>query len=696
MIRPCAIVLTAALLATTFSVAYAEHSGRPANLPPVLPNTLFLYLDDDGVPIASEAGSGNTVATLNVFGWGFDPEDPNSPFEASSPAFTSDDPQLGYDTRTQVYAYNGSILTLSNVNKHTLEDLNANLKVGPSYVVLYDQSQLAMTNSVIGNLQLYDQSSANLTNTKFIDSSDGVEMNSSGMLNLTGITTLEQVGFDGSLPTVIANKGTTLVDSSSLDEVSGRGDATVTIRNSTVRSNVLTNGDTAGSPTVNIENSTVGKISAERGSLSMDGGRVNGIVSAIITGSVNIKNATVVGSVIALGNTTGHASVFLNDATVEGDLLASSMDATVSTTTSSVTVSGGVVKGTVVASGFGEINVLGAESVGTGSGKAVEASGSASLAIGEVTTIKGSVLASGFSTLILDNIGAINGDFIASNEGPLQVTNLTTIGGELNVAGDAKLALANTTIASGAVVLDNGSLDLIATSSLYAFVENGTLRLTNAQVEQSIAAHGKSHLTFAGTSRTGGTLLNVGNEEGLVSVTGGEVAGNLAGFGNSITSMSGGHVVGFPVFQGAATFLYSGGTFDFFGMPQVAEDGSLGLGAGSEEGAEGNLPELLPLPGFAAMGDAEIQFIGHDLQSTLVDPNFTYGESSYSVYQLTGRLADGTPVDGGLVYTENLFGARFLLIEAPVPEPSALALVLLALLASAPRNGGRRGYFNAE
>ncbi|QDT73199.1 hypothetical protein [Lacipirellula limnantheis] len=697
MIRLRSTALAAALWAAACSATHAEHSGRPAKLPPVIPNTLFLYLDEHGAPFASESGAGSTATVLNIFGWGFDPQNPNSPFEASSPAFTSADRQFGYDLRTQVYAYNGSVLTLSNVNKHTLEDLNSNLKVGPNFLVLHDESQLTMTNSVIGNLQLYDESNASLTNTQFIDLADGVEMNSSGQLTLTGVSTLPQVGSDGFLPSVIATKGTTLLDSSTVDEVVGRGDATITIRNSTVRSNVRTESDEEATATVKIEqNSVVGKITASRGAISMEGGRVKGLVQANITGSLSIKNATVDGSVTCLGNTTGNSSIFLDEATIEGNLVALSIDSTVVTTTSRVTAAGGVLKGTAFASGHGAVGILGVESVGTGAGMAAEVKDNASLSIREVSTIKGGVAASGNSELILDGIDTINGSLAVSSGGALQVTNLDRVAGDLTVSGKAKLALANIAVTGGAVVTENGSLDLIGGNSLYAFVQDGTLNLTNTQVEQSIAAHGKSHLKFAGSSRTGGTLFNLGTEQGLVSVSGGEVAGNLAGFGSSITAMSGGHVVGFPVFQGAATFLYSGGTFGLFGVPPAAADVSVGLENDAEAAPQGNLEELAPLPGFAAMGDAEIQFIGHDLQSTLVDPNFIYGESSYSVHQLTGRLADGTPVDGGLVYTENLFNARFSLIEAPVPEPTSLTLALVALLASARRNWGRIGFVNAR
>jgi hypothetical protein len=191
----------------------------------------------------------------------------------------------------------------------------------------------------------------------------------------------------------------------------------------------------------------------------------------------------------------------------------------------------------------------------------------------------------------------------------------------------------------------------------------------------AINVFGKGKLDFGVGSFTNRSLVNFGDERGLVNVQGGNIDGDLVGLGASITAMSGGHVKGSPVFSEQATFLYSGGTFDFVGAPEPAASLS-GLGDSDVLGAE-----ALSLSGFAARDAAKIQFIGFDLDSELIDPDFVQDDVSFSMYQLTGRLADGTLLDGELVYVENSSEASFALIT--VPEPSGLALIITPLLAYA-------------
>jgi hypothetical protein len=173
--------------------------------------------------------------------------------------------------------------------------------------------------------------------------------------------------------------------------------------------------------------------------------------------------------------------------------------------------------------------------------------------------------------------------------------------------------------------------------------------------------------------------------EAFMTVRDGEIAGNLEGYDSSITAMSGGHVVGYPIFVQQATFLYSGGTFDLSFVPPSPPP----TGAGSQQvlaGAAGGDPFDSPLQGFTAADEAQIHFIGFGLQSTLVDPNF---EGKYSVYQLSGRLADRSSIEGGLIYVQNGTGASFELIEAPVPEPGNAVLLVGLGMVSGLRQRGR-------
>ena len=77
----------------------------------------------------------------------------------------------------------------------------------------------------------------------------------------------------------------------------------------------------------------------------------------------------------------------------------------------------------------------------------------------------------------------------------------------------------------------------------------------------------------------------------------------------------------------------------------------------------------------------ELDIIGTDLAATLVDPNF---EGMFSLYELAGRLADGTNIGGATFLVRNGTGTSFQLLAA-VPEPSSLALTGLTTAALAIR-----------
>ena len=71
-------------------------------------------------------------------------------------------------------------------------------------------------------------------------------------------------------------------------------------------------------------------------------------------------------------------------------------------------------------------------------------------------------------------------------------------------------------------------------------------------------------------------------------------------------------------------------------------------------------------------------------------------ELEYSVYELVGTLADGSPLGGQLMFlqndTGNGAGATFNLLPPPVPEPSTLAMAVLGCVgALAQRRRPERG-----
>jgi hypothetical protein len=119
--------------------------------------------------------------------------------------------------------------------------------------------------------------------------------------------------------------------------------------------------------------------------------------------------------------------------------------------------------------------------------------------------------------------------------------------------------------------------------------------------------------------------------------------------------MTGGIVFGRGIFRKNTTFNFKGGQI-LGGIIQVPspspEDGFVP--------APG--PEPSPLA-VTAFDDATINIIGFDLASTLVDPNV---EGMFSQYQLSGRMPDGTLINGGTLLVQNETQASFHLLT---PEP---------------------------
>jgi hypothetical protein len=85
---------------------------------------------------------------------------------------------------------------------------------------------------------------------------------------------------------------------------------------------------------------------------------------------------------------------------------------------------------------------------------------------------------------------------------------------------------------------------------------------------------------------------------------------------------------------------------------------------------------LKPLPGLYAYDQSTISLIGFDFTSILLHAN--YQDGTFSLYQFTGRLADGTEIMGSNILVQNGSGASFQFL-APVPEPSSLAPVAAAV-----------------
>lgn len=652
MYRYLSIVLAALVWTFTLSTAFGFHPDRPENVPEPNPSLRVFYVDGNGTIITSEGGGTISTSTYMVFGWTFDPSDENSPWVASSPTIQVHDQRI---FTSVLGAFNSSVLELENVNQ-----ASAGFPIfsdGPRQIHLYDNSSLLVNNSIIDTVFHRGTGRAEITNTRF---AGDLLMFGDGTMNLTEVEPFNiDQGLDGHLNSL---GGTTNVNSSTLKSVQAAFGGQVFIGSSVVRSGIHVTESNASS--VTLTDSSVGSLSASEGSITMSGGSVEGLVQAFNTGAITASSSSIAASVSALDSGT----VSLSGSSVTGGLSVGGIVTNGSGNASRISVSGGSISENAVAINNGELVLTDVRS-GPGVGDAIHSSDNSKVTVtGGSTEIFGSVTATEDSSLRIESALKVYGRVEAYGNA---VVDLVNVGGNSGVA---------------VVAPETGTATIRMTGgdTFNAFVLNGNMNLKFVSVSDVITVHGKGHLTFGPGSSTGTDIINFGNELGLVSVTGGTVAGNLVGFGDSITAMSGGHVEGLPQFFGRATFLYSGGTFGLSSPPPEVNAMSFFDEVAEVMGGEGEEeapPVLAPLEGFVASEATTIKFIGSGLQSSLIDPDFMYGDFSYSVYQLTGRLADGSSMDGGLVYLQNSSEARFELVEVQVPEPKAIFyLVVFALL----------------
>jgi hypothetical protein len=638
MKRCILIALTIVLWFAAIDTADANH----AEPRPIQPFASAFFFGADGM-IHNVVHSNTSDEDNYVFGWIWDENDPDHTWQAVDSIFehTGEMGSFGDNTFTRFskfHLYNSSRVTLAQTNKKIVRsNPNFAFGAGPD-IELFDHSKLIVDDSYIGNVFADGESSVTIKNT--IPSGTFI-MQSHGEMTLNGISPgFDRFGFPQGM--VIARSGTTDISASTLTNIRAEDSGKVTMMGGVITGDVTCTGDDSATPHVALDGTHVqGSLHADAGSLALTSGIVDGSVTA-------------------------------NDGTIS--------------------LSGGQVTGNLNVVNLGTANMSGVQLL-----SGITALGHDSTALGAVNMAGGSVkklvVAGGNATVTLSNLSAIEGGLEAESFGAISVTGTSTIVGDVRAKDNSHIGLSSVTNITGNVIVSGSvKLDLFGTSvlgTLNASGESGTLRMLGGDVQGSAISFQSGTIELNGVAVTGSVQaldhsrlrFDVGSHArqdvqasgtSRVDVLGGTINSNLVGSGSSITAMSGGHVVGFPVFIDHATFAYSGGTFDFFGIPQGGGAASLrALASGA--GGENSL-----LPGFTAMDDAEIQFIGFGLQSTLVDPNFDSGR--FSLYRLTGRLADGTVVDGGSVYVQNQTTARFQLVEATVPEPGGAALVVLAAL----------------
>lgn len=384
------------------------------------------------------------------------------------------------------------------------------------------------------------------------------------------------------------------------------------------------------------------------GSIHMTNGVVAEGVSAISSGlrgagQIALSTVVVGGDVDIRGGTVGNGTthVFADNSTILGNVLANGSSVFAMT-------SGEVVGG---------LTALGDSAAFINDGAVLRRD--ATLADRAQLTIQGGRVAGEVRALGSNSIavfdGAIDGNLVLFREAGLFIRGGNIA--KVNAFGESRIEMTG-----GTILGSFGALE-----STVAIITGGT-------IQESVIATGHSTITLAGASVQDSV---VASSVGTVNLLAGVVHGNLVGFTRGTIFMGGGHVDGFPIFRDESSFFWSGGTIGFHGNPPP--DGSVqsliaGMGSGgvcdpSDEDCEP------PLIGITALAQSRVFITGYDLQSTLIDPNY---EGFYSLYQITGRLADGTPINGGQLLVQNSSGASFELLEAPVPEPVSMMLIVQA------------------
>ena len=311
-------------------------------------------------------------------------------------------------------------------------------------------------------------------------------------------------------------------------------------------------------------------------------------------------------------------------------------------------------------------------------------------------------------TTISDGVASITGGTLelglfVFGSGHASITG-GTVKGNVDTWGTAVVTL------SGGSVPDHGfQSGVTASDASRLFIAGGTvdvavkardsstITITGGVIEDGIVLRNDVEaLDTAKVIVTGGDLRDnlEAHLSGELLLAGGDVRENLFGDDNSVTTMTGGRVAAFAVFQDNAKFIYKGGTIGGGVIENAATAGAArpigGLLGDGLYGSTEAIPLVAHLTGspISIEDNALLSVVGFDLEALLVDPSY---QQAYSLYQLAGMLADGTPVTGQYFAVQNGTGAGFELVAA-VPEPAgaALVLVVMAWWAVASRADGRR------
>ena len=166
-------------------------------------------------------------------------------------------------------------------------------------------------------------------------------------------------------------------------------------------------------------------------------------------------------------------------------------------------------------------------------------------------------------------------------------------------------------------------------------LNNSRVTINGGSIGKELVVYGGSTLTISSGS-IGDSVL--GNDSSTINVTGGSIADGLYASDSSTVNLRGGSVAAGLLAEKRGVFNISGGQL---GKKIIADDNSA------------------------------LNFLGVGLSKTLTDAATSLGGKSYSLYTLSGKLRDGTSVNGKLVLVQNKSGAKITLTNAPAAPHSA-------------------------
>lgn len=589
-----------------------------------------------------------------------------------------------------------------------------------SAIAAFGGKLIANESGVTGNVTTLGNGEITLSNTMVLGSIDVGGTNQPGgptnaVLNMSSKSVGQSVlargnatadFFDVSVTGDVTAQGTATL---TLNNVTGSGYATATEsgRLSITGGSISSEVAARGKGVVTVANSDIQALgAADEGIATMTGGQARGNIVGIDKSTITMTGGTVAGGIGA----QDHATILLAGGQVQGVATGGAPLGLSATDFATVDVNGTVIENGVQADQVAELNLR--------SGRIV-----------------GDVVLQGGSSVQLENAFEITGSLDANGNGLVKIEG-GHVGGNVSVSDNITMSInggrvefSTTAFGNSVVTMNDGVLGtLFAHDGATVTINGGEIRMHG--FGSQVAAFGHSHVSIAGGSVDvpvfahdsaritimGGTIESaivlrndvqardtshvvmvagrVGDnveayESASVTIFGGTISENLFGQDNSTVIMSGGLVQLYAIFRGNSKFIYSGGTIAAGVIDQTSSRSSGApvvrlLGDELEASRGGTASEFAsgvvlsgvvePTNAIFVHDNATLNILGRDLEAILVDPNY---QDNFSLYQLSGTLADGTPLERQYFSVQNGSGASYRLV--PVPEPASVALALLGL-----------------